>query len=161
MVEVTKIYPVARPGTLQAFCSLVIDGRIAIHDVKIIQDEGKAAWVALPSRSYEDREGNTKYAPQIELVDKDLQDEVRAAVLTAWAARQQTAGPPAPAGELKQRQLIEDLLRQGRLSKAGLKQLRQAVSFPPTAEATGEDWDRLLQACLEAVEGEASDPFAE
>src|SRR5439155_4649840 len=39
-------------GNLKAFCSIAIGG-LKIHDLKIVQQEGKEAWVALPSARFE------------------------------------------------------------------------------------------------------------
>lgn len=56
-------------GSIKAYFSLVING-IKIKDFKIIQSNNDAAWVAVPSRSYQDKEGKTKFFNTIEWPDE-------------------------------------------------------------------------------------------
>src|SRR5262245_44077489 len=81
VVAVESIRAVQKFGNVKAFCSVAIGG-LKIHDCKILQQEGKEAWVALPSARFEVN-GQTKYKTLVEVPDHVMK-AIPAAVLAAW-----------------------------------------------------------------------------
>ena len=68
-ITVEKIRRVAK-GNLKAFASVHMGGKFRIHSVRIVQQPGQAAWVALPQSEWTDSAGKTRYSPIIELPNK-------------------------------------------------------------------------------------------
>jgi DNA-binding cell septation regulator SpoVG len=87
-IEVLEIRTIDR-GNLRAFAKLRL-GSVVIHGCRVIQQPGQKAWVALPQipgRAKADGSG-AGWFPVIEIVNRDLLDRVRSAVLEAWEAKQ-------------------------------------------------------------------------
>jgi DNA-binding cell septation regulator SpoVG len=83
LVTIAEIKHVNK-GSLRAFVKLFVNG-VVINDARIVAAEGKDPFLAMPQRSWEDREGNTKYSNIVEL-DKDIRDAVQAKAIQAWRA---------------------------------------------------------------------------
>ena len=84
MVIVESIKPISNAGNLRAFATINISDKIRIHDVRIIQEAKKRAWVGMPSRAYE-KDGQRKWAPIVELLDKTLIQKISDAVLDEFS----------------------------------------------------------------------------
>lgn len=70
-------------GALKAFVSVRVGG-VTIHDMRVIQQDGKSAWVACPQKEIPDKSGGkSKYFPIVEFTD-DLKERVSDAVLAEW-----------------------------------------------------------------------------
>lgn len=83
-IEVVKM-KVLDKGNLKAVVSIEINGWLTIHDCRIVQQPGQAAWVSMPQKEYQGHDGQKKYAPLIELgKDSAQKKEIEAAILTAW-----------------------------------------------------------------------------
>ena len=87
-IEVLALKPLTK-GPLRAFVSVRLGG-VTIHDFRIVQQEGQAAWVSCPQREYTDQTGKKKYSAVVELTDS-LKKEVDQIVLAYW---EQTQDPP-------------------------------------------------------------------
>lgn len=169
-IKVSRVQHLTTGSSLKAFCSVEL-GPLTINDVKVIQQPGKEPWVAMPSREYQDGEGNRKFAPVVEIADGSLKDDLTQAVLAAWKSQAGSEAPeggdnPAPPPKTPQaapvppqQAEIRRMIEAGVLDKEALTAIRREVGFPKSDQATKEDWDRLLLACKEAVEGD-DDPFA-
>jgi DNA-binding cell septation regulator SpoVG len=83
MVSVESIRPIENAGNLKAFAVVEIAGKIKIADVKVVQQPGQKAWVAMPSKSYEVN-GQRKWSHTIEILDESLKNEISAAVLAEF-----------------------------------------------------------------------------
>jgi DNA-binding cell septation regulator SpoVG len=63
-------------GKVQGFFTVNFpDLELKINDCRLMKKDDGTLWVAYPSRTYEDN-GERKYAPVVELYDKDIQKEI-------------------------------------------------------------------------------------
>jgi DNA-binding cell septation regulator SpoVG len=81
-ITVETIRPSNRSGSLQAFVNIVVNG-IKISDARIV-DGAKGLFVAMPQRSWQNGQGETKYSNIVEIVDKDLAEAIQRQVIDAW-----------------------------------------------------------------------------
>lgn len=81
-IEVTRIIPIRR-GSLQAFATILLDGKMRINSLRIIKQPNQAAWVSLPQSEKLNEDGSKSYYPIIE-VEPDIKDAIQNAVLAAW-----------------------------------------------------------------------------
>ena len=84
MITVESIKPIANAGNLRAFAVIVVENKIRICDVRIIQQSGQQAWVSMPSRAYE-KDGQRKWSAIVELLDEKLKQDVSDAVLAEFS----------------------------------------------------------------------------
>jgi DNA-binding cell septation regulator SpoVG len=71
-------------GNLKAFADIKIGKSVRIFSMRVIQQPNQKAYVSPPQRSWQDKDGKTRYAPMVELSGA-LKEEVDAAVLMEWA----------------------------------------------------------------------------
>ncbi len=81
-VKVLQIKPFAREGAIKAIVTICVSG-ITIHGCKVVQQEGKQAWLAFPQTEFTARDGVKKYNPVVEMGDT-LKREVTRIVLARW-----------------------------------------------------------------------------
>lgn len=76
-------------GNLRAFAWITIGDRIEIHGIRIIQQDGQRAYVALPQSEHTTAGGQKKYYPLIKFVGASahVDDAIKKAVLEAWMAQ--------------------------------------------------------------------------
>ncbi|MDA2931166.1 SpoVG family protein [Acidobacteria bacterium AH-259-O06] len=86
-ITVGKIKELDGTGSLKAFASIDIGGKLKIHGCRVIQQPGQKAWVSLPQREYIAEDGQKKWARIIELPTR-VKDAVSEAILEAWERRQ-------------------------------------------------------------------------
>jgi len=79
---VESIKPSNRPGATQAFVTFTANG-IRVIDARIV-NASKGAFVALPQKSWEDREGKTRYTNLVEITDDALRDAIQQEILERW-----------------------------------------------------------------------------
>ena len=79
-VRVVAITTTHQAGEVKAFASIRIGEALEIRDLKVIQQPGQKAWVALPDRQRNDRHG---YAPIVETLDGRLKQAIDYTVLQA------------------------------------------------------------------------------
>ena len=82
-ITVEKIKKLNSNTPLKGFASVNINGKIKIHDCRIVQQDGQQAWVALPQNSYEGQDGKKKYYSIIEVSDA-LKEAIQTAILAEW-----------------------------------------------------------------------------
>ena len=82
-ITVENIRELDGSGSLKAFASVNIGGKLKIHSCRIVQQPGQAAWVSLPQREWVDQHGQKRFAPLIELPDK-VKNAIQEAVLNTW-----------------------------------------------------------------------------
>ena len=80
-VKVRKLIENGKP--LKATCSVTIDDQFTIHGVKVITTE-KHTFIAMPSESYIDADGNEKVRDVCHPITSSLRKEMEAAVLAAY-----------------------------------------------------------------------------
>ena len=68
---------------LKATCSVILDDKFVIHGVKIIATDDRC-FIAMPSESYTDADGNEKYRDICHPIATDLRREMEKAVFTAY-----------------------------------------------------------------------------
>jgi DNA-binding cell septation regulator SpoVG len=99
MITVERI-KLMSTGNLRAFVSIKISNgasSITIHDCRIVQQPGQAAWVALPQREYTDRDGAKKWTALV-WIEGPLKDQIDAAVIPHYEEElRKQPPPPAPA----------------------------------------------------------------
>ena len=83
IVTVDKIKRLTSNTPLKAFVSVSINGKLKIHDCRIVQQDGQDAWVSMPQGSYEGQDGKKKYYPIIEVSDA-LKQAIQDVVLAEW-----------------------------------------------------------------------------
>jgi DNA-binding cell septation regulator SpoVG len=81
-VAIEAIKPTNRPGATQAFVTFTANG-IRVIDARIVNGS-KGAFVALPQKSWEDREGKTRYTNLVEITDEALREEIQRQILEQW-----------------------------------------------------------------------------
>jgi DNA-binding cell septation regulator SpoVG len=81
-IRVEEIRKLER-GSLRGFATVNVGGLIRISHIKIIQPEGKEAFIQMPQRSYQMSNGETRYSNVIDLPD-NLSSELEKAVLWFW-----------------------------------------------------------------------------
>lgn len=68
---------------LRAFASVTVGGAVAIHGLRVM-DSKKGLFVSMPSYSYEDSNGETKYADYAHPVSKEAREAINSKVLDAY-----------------------------------------------------------------------------
>jgi DNA-binding cell septation regulator SpoVG len=97
-IPVLEVRPITGCGNLRAFAKVKV-GCFVIHGVRVLQQPGQRAWCALPqtpARKKADGSGAGWFSV-IEISNRDVLDQLRAAVLDAWQQKQ--AEPPARQAE--------------------------------------------------------------
>lgn len=82
-IKIQSISPLADRGALKAFAEIQV-GPFSIVDCRIIQENGKKPWVSMPVLTYKNEQGTTRYKTLVQIIDKDLKNEITQAVLKAW-----------------------------------------------------------------------------
>ena len=82
-IEVFDIQRFTDKDNLKAFADVRLGLSIRVYGFRVIQQPPQKAWVSPPQRSWQGKDGTTKYAPIIELTG-DLKDAVDQAVLAAY-----------------------------------------------------------------------------
>ena len=80
-ITVTDLRPCHQAGNVKAFAVVKFGEVIEISGVKVIQQPGQRAWVALPDRKSPDGDG---YFPVVKALDARLAEEISRVVLAAW-----------------------------------------------------------------------------
>ena len=70
-------------SNLRAFASVTVGGAVAIHGLRVM-DSKKGLFVSMPSYSYEDHNGETKYADYAHPISKEARDAINTKVLDAY-----------------------------------------------------------------------------
>lgn len=70
-------------GNLKGFCTIEINNKIVIRDCKIM-NSANGMFVAMPSRQYEDRDGNKKWTNIVQITDKKLLEQIQEAALKEY-----------------------------------------------------------------------------
>ena len=82
-ITVAAFKNVNNAGALQALVSVRV-GSVIFHDFRVVQQEGKRAWVSVPQQSWVDEEtGERRFKNLIEL-PRELKKKVDAVVLEAY-----------------------------------------------------------------------------
>jgi DNA-binding cell septation regulator SpoVG len=75
-------------GSLRAFAKITIAGKLAIYDIRVVQQEGADPWIAMPQREAPARDGGkSRWFPVVEIIDEKLKEQIANAVLKAWRAQ--------------------------------------------------------------------------
>ena len=82
-VKVRKLIENGKP--LKATCSVTMDDQFTIHGIKVITTE-KHTFIAMPSESYTDADGNEKFRDVCHPITSALRKEMEDAVLDAYRA---------------------------------------------------------------------------
>ena len=67
----------------RAYISATIGGAFAIHGIRVVESD-KGRFMAMPSRSYQDKDGNTQYAEYFHSISKEGYQALNKAVTTAY-----------------------------------------------------------------------------
>lgn len=78
-IEVKWIRPIEGGTSLKATVSLLIEGQLAVHDLKII-DTGSKLFVAMPSR----KDNDGKFRDVVHPISQELRDEISSKILEAY-----------------------------------------------------------------------------
>ncbi len=70
-------------STVKAYASVSFDGAFAVHGIKVCENE-KGRFVSMPSTSYKDRNGETKYSDTFHPVTKEAREALNQSVLNAY-----------------------------------------------------------------------------
>lgn len=70
-------------SALKAFASVTLDGMFAVHGLRVMES-AKGRFVNMPSNSYKDKNGDTKYSDVFHAITKPARDAVSAAVLNTY-----------------------------------------------------------------------------
>jgi DNA-binding cell septation regulator SpoVG len=86
-IEVLELRRLAGDRNLKAFAKVRL-GAVVIHGIKVVQQPGQKAWIALPQTPGRQKADGTGagWFPVVEITSKDLMARVRDAVLEAWSA---------------------------------------------------------------------------
>jgi DNA-binding cell septation regulator SpoVG len=81
-VVVESIKPSPRSGATRAFVTFTISG-LRVVDARIVEGS-KGTFLAMPQKSWADRQGQTRYSSIVEVVDDDLKSQIQEQVLEQW-----------------------------------------------------------------------------
>ena len=70
-------------STVKAYASVSFDGAFAVHGIKVCENE-KGRFVSMPSSSYKDRNGETKYNEIFHPISKGAREALNQSVLNAY-----------------------------------------------------------------------------
>ena len=70
-------------SSVKAFASVTIDGMFAVHGLKVMESQ-KGRFVNMPSTSYKDSNGETKYNDTFHAITKAARNALNQAVLNAY-----------------------------------------------------------------------------
>lgn len=70
-------------STVKAYASVSFDGAFAVHGIKVCENE-KGRFVSMPSTSYKDRNGETKYSDTFHPITKEAREALNRSVLNAY-----------------------------------------------------------------------------
>jgi DNA-binding cell septation regulator SpoVG len=90
-IRVEEIRKLER-GSLRGLATVNVGGLIRISHIRIIQPEGKEAFIQMPQRSYQTNLGGRRYDNVLDLPD-DLTREVEKAILWFWNQERHTSAP--------------------------------------------------------------------
>jgi len=82
-IKILSISPVDNRGALKAFVNIQV-GSFSIVDCRIVQDHDAKPWVSMPVLSYKNEQGSIRYKTLIQIINKNLKNEITQAVLRAW-----------------------------------------------------------------------------
>ena len=86
VIEVNEIKHVNK-GSLKAFASVTIAGKVKIHSIRIIQQEGQSPWVSMPQTEVASTNGGkSKYYSIVDVLDESLKQQITDAVLRTWVS---------------------------------------------------------------------------
>ena len=71
-------------SNVKAFASVNIGGAFAIHGIKVVDSPKKGLFVSMPSNSYTDAEGNTKYSDVFHAVTAEARTGLNEKVMDAY-----------------------------------------------------------------------------
>jgi hypothetical protein len=99
--EIVKYLPVNKPGLLGFLTVRIFKGALEIRDIAHRVTDGRE-WIAMPSRSYEAKDGTKKYQDYARFVKKEhheafCEDLLRA--IPEFRRREKTAGATAKADD--------------------------------------------------------------
>lgn len=67
----------------RAYASATIGGAFAVHGIRVVESD-KGTFMAMPSRSYQDKDGNTQYAEYFHSISKEGYQALNKAVTNAY-----------------------------------------------------------------------------
>ncbi len=70
-------------SSVKAFASVTIDGMFAVHGLRVMESQ-KGRFVNMPSTSYKDSNGETKYSDIFHAITKAARNALNQAVLNAY-----------------------------------------------------------------------------
>lgn len=82
MIEVSNINPINKGDILATVSVHIRPWKLKIHEVCIFQ-KGLNKWISLPSRKYENKEGETKYFKLLEFDDSGAEKRFRDQIVHA------------------------------------------------------------------------------
>lgn len=82
LIEVLAFKPMQNTGNLRALASVRI-GRVVVHDFRVVREEGKAAFVQAPIRTWIDKQtGTQKYGGPLVELPQETMDKISGVLLT-------------------------------------------------------------------------------
>lgn len=90
-------------GNIKAYATVTVGNAVAIHNLRVM-DSRKGLFVSMPSRSFTDKNGDTKYTDIAHAVTKEAREAINSCVLSAY--HQMTQGQNSDFTEMDD---IEDL----------------------------------------------------
>jgi len=82
-VRVVKLTPVDDKGNLRAFADVEVNSTFILHSCRVIQQPGQRPWVSMPQAEVL-KDGKKLYYPIVKILDKQLEAEIKQAVLSAY-----------------------------------------------------------------------------
>jgi DNA-binding cell septation regulator SpoVG len=81
-IEVLEIRSVTDSGNIRAFATVRLGG-VTLMGCKVIREDGKRPWVAMPDRQWTAEDGQRRWSQAVKLTAA-LKQRVDDAVLSAW-----------------------------------------------------------------------------
>lgn len=75
--------PVNGKGNLRAFADVEVNSTFILHSCRVIQQPGQRPWVSMPQAEVL-KDGQKPYYPIVKILDKQLEAEIKQAVLSAY-----------------------------------------------------------------------------
>lgn len=106
-IEILELAPLQDAGALRALFTARFSGKITIKKMRLVQQDGQAAWISGPQEVWTDTGGKRRYTTIVELGEREWRDALTEAVLEALAAHPDGIKSAAASGTPFGRELRE------------------------------------------------------
>ncbi len=85
-IEILELTPLENTGALRALFSVRVAGKITVNKMRLVQQNGQAAWCSGPQEVWTDATGKRRYTTLLEFLEREWRDALTEAVVEALRA---------------------------------------------------------------------------